>query len=142
MNTFNAAFDMPATAEQAIAVLERWGEPLTMTFSAERAKQCARLLRDAWHGKSKDASVSAVLAEVDRAVAKFPTWPTDPLHALGVLHEEVGELSKAVLQQVYEPWKNKAADVRDEAVQAAAMALRFAASLDTYVYSKSEQHEQ
>jgi len=140
--TFNAAFDMPATAEQAIAVLERWGDPLVMTFSAARAKQAARLLADAWHAKSIDASVCAVLAEVDRATAKFPTWPTDPLHALGVLHEEVGELSKAVLQQVYEPHKNKPADVRDEAIQAAAMALRFAASLDVYDYTGSAQHQQ
>lgn len=25
-----------------------------------------------------------VKAELDRAVAKFPTWPTDPLHAVAV----------------------------------------------------------
>lgn len=84
----------------------------------------------------------AILAEVMRATAKFPTWPTDPLHALGVLHEEVGELSKEVLQLVYEPHKTSPAKVREEAIQAAAMALRFAMSLDAYAYTPGPQHEQ
>jgi hypothetical protein len=35
-------------------------------------------------------SVRAVLAELDRATRKFPTWPTDPLHAVAVLGEEAG----------------------------------------------------
>lgn len=83
-----------------------------------------------------------VLAELERATVKFPTWPTDPLHALGVLHEEVGELSKEVLQLVYEPHKTSPAKVREEAIQAAAMALRFAMSLDTYEYAPGPQHAQ
>lgn len=82
-----------------------------------------------------------VFAELGRAVAKFPTWPTDPLHALGVLHEEVGELSKEVLQLVYEPHKTSPAKVREEAIQAAAMALRFVLSLDAYDYTPGVQHE-
>jgi len=83
-----------------------------------------------------------VFAELGRAVAKFPTWPTDPLHALGVLHEEVGELSKEVLQLVYEPNKTSLAKVREEAIQAAAMALRFVLSLDVYDYTPGAQHAQ
>lgn len=86
--------------------------------------------------------VPELLAELDRAMTKFPTWPTDPLHALGVVNEEVGELSKAVLQAVYEPEKNPLAAVKSEAVQAAAMCLRFMASLDRYVYAKCDQHTQ
>ena len=35
-----------------------------------------------------------ITAELARAVKKFPTWPTDPLHALAVLGEEFGELTK------------------------------------------------
>lgn len=83
-----------------------------------------------------------VLAEVRRATAKFPTWPTDPLHALGVLAEEYGELSRCVVQAVYEPHKNGEGELRKEAIQTAAMALRFVASLDRYVYTPSEQHSQ
>lgn len=86
--------------------------------------------------------VTEVLAELERATRKFPTWPDDPLHAVAVLNEEVGELNKAVLQQVYEPHKNPAGAVRSEAVQAAAMALRFIASIDRYTFTGSQQHEQ
>lgn len=88
-------------------------------------------------------SISAeVVSELERAIAKFPTWPSDPLHAVGVLGEEYGELVKAVLQHTYEPHKSTVADVRGEAIQTAAMALRFAASLDFYTYAPCTQHDQ
>lgn len=38
-----------------------------------------------------------VMDEVRRATQKFPTWPNDPLHAVAILGEEFGELTKAVL---------------------------------------------
>ena len=83
-----------------------------------------------------------MLNEVEAAVEKFPTWPTDPLHALAVLGEEYGELNKAVLQYTYEPHKTSLKEIETEAVQTAAMALRFLISLNTYQYKKSEQHKQ
>lgn len=84
-----------------------------------------------------------VRAELARAVEKFPTWPTDPFHALAVLGEEFGELTKAVLQHTYEPHKGVTAeDIRDEAIQTAAMALRLAMSLPCYQYRKAPQHSQ
>lgn len=84
-----------------------------------------------------------VQAELARAVAKFPTWPTDPLHALAVLGEEFGELTKAMLQHTYEPHKGVTAqDIHDEAIQTAAMALRLAMSLPCYQYRKAPQHSQ
>ncbi|MHB8953537.1 MAG: nucleoside triphosphate pyrophosphohydrolase family protein [Pirellulaceae bacterium] len=88
------------------------------------------------------AEVQPVLDELARAKAKFPTWPTDPLHALAVLGEEFGELTKAIIQRVYEPHKSTAEDVRTEAIQTAAMALRFVASLDAYSFCPSLQHIQ
>lgn len=88
------------------------------------------------------AGVNEVLAEVYRATDKFPTWPTDPLHAVAVLGEEYGELNKAVLQAVYEPHKSSPADVREEAIQCAAMAVRFLMSLQMYRYEECEQHLQ
>jgi hypothetical protein len=81
-------------------------------------------------------------AETMRACTKFPTWPSDPLHALAVLGEEYGELTKAVLQMTYEPHKTSANEVRNEAIQTAAMAIRFLVSLDEYIYRSSEQHRQ
>lgn len=88
------------------------------------------------------SAVDTVIAEVSRATQQFPTWPTDPLHALAVLGEEYGELNKAMLQLTYEPHKTSARDVREEAIQTAAMALRLVMSLDRYEYQPCPQHEQ
>lgn len=84
----------------------------------------------------------AVEQEMDRAVEKFPGWPSDPLHALAVLQEEVGELTKAMLELTYEPWKTSHEQVRAEAMQVCAMALRLALSLRRYDYRGCEQHIQ
>lgn len=86
--------------------------------------------------------INQITAEAVRATRKFPTWPNDPLHALAVLGEEFGELTKAMLQLTYEPHKTTAEEVRLEAIQTAAMALRLAMSLETYEYRKCEQHVQ
>ncbi|MBN9691332.1 MAG: hypothetical protein J0M24_13935 [Verrucomicrobia bacterium] len=80
--------------------------------------------------------------ELDRATSKFPTWPTDPLHAVGVVAEEMGELQREVLQLTYEPTKSTKESVRKEAIQLAAMSLRFLMSLDQYEYSPGPQHQQ
>lgn len=83
-----------------------------------------------------------VMKEIRAATTKFPTWPTDPLHAIAVLGEEYGELQKAVLQSIYEPHKSSSEDVRNEAIQTAAMAIRFLLSLDSYKYQRGQQHAQ
>lgn len=83
-----------------------------------------------------------IINEVKRATWKFPTWPTDPLHALAVLGEEFGELTKEVVQLTYEPHKTSPEEVRKEAIQTAAMALRFAMSLDQYRFAPGHQHAQ
>jgi NTP pyrophosphatase (non-canonical NTP hydrolase) len=86
--------------------------------------------------------IEQITAEVARATVKFPTWPTDPLHALAVLGEEYGELTKAMLQLTYEPHKTTTEEVRSEAIQTAAMALRLAMSLERYRYAPCHQHSQ
>jgi hypothetical protein len=83
-----------------------------------------------------------IMNEVGRSTDKFPTWPTDPLHALAVLGEEYGELNKAMLQLTYEEHKTGPREVRSEAIQTAAMAIRLAMSLDTYEYTPCKQHSQ
>ena len=85
---------------------------------------------------------SEIRNEVERAMKKFPTWPTDPIHAVAVIVEEVGELQKAVLQAVYEPNKGSRPNIRAEAIQAGAMCYRFLMSLDKYEYYHAKQHEQ
>lgn len=83
-----------------------------------------------------------IYEELDRAITKFPTWPTDPLHAVSIIGEEFGELTKAVLQLIYEPHKTNLKEVRSEAIQTAAMAIRFVRSLDIYRYTQQPQHIQ
>jgi len=86
--------------------------------------------------------IDQIITEVTKATQKFPTWPTDPLHALAVLGEEFGELTKDMLQLTYEPHKTTLDNVRTEAIQTAAMAVRLAMSLDRYNYQRSPQHVQ
>lgn len=89
-----------------------------------------------------DSAIRDILTEFHAATANFPQWPTDPLHALAVVQEEVGEVQKEVLQLTYEPHKSSVEKVRKEAIQMAAMSLRFLLSLDAYKYAPGEQHEQ
>lgn len=87
-------------------------------------------------------TIDDIIMELQRAIKKFPAWPDDPLHALAVLGEEYGELTKEVLQLTYEPHKTSLEKVKTEAIQTAAMALRFVASLEQYKYVPSMQHPQ
>jgi len=80
-------------------------------------------------------TIDDIMDEVARAVDKFPRWPTNPFHALAILGEEKGELDKSVVQWVGEARKGVTeGDVRAEAVQTAAMAVRFLVSLDAGAY--------
>jgi NTP pyrophosphatase (non-canonical NTP hydrolase) len=68
-------------------------------------------------------AIAMVLEELEIAKYKFPEWPTDPVHQAAIVAEESGELVRAVLQTTYEPHKD--ANPIKEAVQTAAMAIRF-----------------
>jgi hypothetical protein len=77
-----------------------------------------------------------VSQELRAAIEKFPQWPDDMLHALAIVGEEFGELTKDVLQFHYEPHKGKTeATIRAEAVQTLCMLHRFLNSLDTGRYT-------
>lgn len=103
-----------------------------------------------------DAIYAEIKQELSKAITKFPTWPTDPLHAAGVVNEEVGEISEAfdkiniavgklnktILQAMYEKHKSSIDDVRKEAIQSGAMILRFLRSMDVYDFTPGHQHEQ
>ena len=102
----------------------------------------AHRTREAGDGRTACAGYADIMAEVEKATTKFPTWPTDPLHALAVLGEEYGELLKETVQATYEPHKSDRAAVRREAIQTAAMAVRFLMSLNAYEYTRGAQHEQ
>lgn len=139
--------ELPPCGEWVMAMSAITGKVMPL-FVLERDDEEYVQLRQrftAWHRITPaigSTYLLDVLSEVTRATAKFPTWPTDPLHAVAVLGEEFGELTKAVLQSVYEPHKVSPGDVRSEAIQTAAMALRFLASLDQYDYIACAQHQQ
>jgi hypothetical protein len=82
-----------------------------------------------------EACMEAVKAEVERAQKLHPVWPSDPLHALAILGEEFGELTRAMVQLTYETEKvSSPACVAEEALQTAAMALRLMLHLNDYLY--------
>lgn len=56
--------------------------------------------------------------------------------------EESGELGKAVNEAVYEPHKSTPDDVKAEAIQTAAMAIRFLRSMHCYEWTPGKQHKQ
>ena len=89
-----------------------------------------------------DEAIEAIREEVAKATAKFPTWPTDVIHAAAVVGEEAGELGKACLEATYEKPKSSPADCEMEAIQTGAMAVRFLMSLEHYDYTPGWQHSQ
>jgi len=92
--------------------------------------------------QSMESLFLRIMDEVERATKKFPEWPNDPLHALAVLGEEYGELTKEMLQLTYEPHKTNHERVEAEAIQTVAMAVRLAMSLSRYHYIPGHQHRQ
>lgn len=73
--------------------------------------------------------VEDVFEELRFAEGKFPAWPDDPRHACLVVAEECGELVCAVNDRDAEYGKSDQSSdekVYKEAIQTAAMALRFA----------------
>ena len=75
----------------------------------------------------KKMAIIALLEELERAEAKFPWWPTDPIHAAAIVAEEAGELIRAALRETYEGAED---EMVTEAIQTGAMALRFIINAD------------
>lgn len=76
-----------------------------------------------------------VLKELRRAKKVHPSWPDHIVARAAIVAEESGELVRAALQYKYEPAKEglakgaQLAAMRKEAIQTAAMALRFLENL-------------
>ena len=79
-------------------------------------------------------ATAVILQEYLRARKLHPCWPTDAVHAVNVITEEVGELAKDANDF---HWRGGSsadrAGMRDEAIQVGAMAVRFLANLNGYV---------
>jgi len=81
--------------------------------------------------------VQELLTELARAEKKHPKFPIDPVHASSVLNEEAGELVKAALEYTYEGADFD--EMRKEAIQTGAMAIRFLLNMPSMVKSPSKQ---
>ena len=68
--------------------------------------------------------------EIIKAKKHFPWWPEDPVHAAAIVAEEAGELVQASLQFTYE--NGSIIAMEKEAIQTAAMAIRFLEKISEY----------
>ncbi len=68
--------------------------------------------------------------EYNKAIKKYPDWPTDPIHAAALLGEECGELVQACNDFYYDNGSLK--NMVLEAAQAGAMVIRFLYNIKTY----------
>ncbi len=77
----------------------------------------------------------AIELEVRRSKKKFPGWPDHPAAQAGIVCEEAGELMQACLKWKYERSKNlndqklQQQQMREEAIQTAAVSIRFLENL-------------
>lgn len=71
----------------------------------------------------KEKAIDDIFSARPSSEKIHPGFPEDPIHAAAIVAEENGELQQAVLQWVYEGGRETA--VYEEAIQTAAMALRF-----------------
>ena len=74
------------------------------------------------------AIIKEVREEMDRAEAKFPGWPVDPIHGAAIVAEEAGEALQAALDYYYD--RSDERPLRKELIHTAAMALRFLKNFD------------
>jgi NTP pyrophosphatase (non-canonical NTP hydrolase) len=85
----------------------------------------------AWGYMHLKVAIDLILAELESAIAKHTTWPSDAVHASAILAEEVGELVQATLNFSYstnttvECQTEHKTRMISEAMQIGAMALRF-----------------
>lgn len=83
------------------------------------------------------AIISEIREEMDRAEAKFPGWPVDPVHGAAIVAEEAGEALQAALDYFYGRSDERA--LRKELIQTAAMALRFLKNFDISILAQKHR---
>lgn len=68
-------------------------------------------------------ALKKITEELLRARKMHPSWPEDSIHQAAIVQEEAGELIRAALQHEFDDADKQLMET--EAIQAAAMALRF-----------------
>lgn len=80
--------------------------------------------------KSNGEICEEIIAEVFRAEAKHPFWPSDIIHQAAIVAEESGELVRASLNHHYESFTTESyQEIRKEAIQTAATCIRLLKNL-------------
>lgn len=87
-------------------------------------------MKDSEITDNEEVIINQIMRELGRAEIKFPQWPEDIIHADAIINEEKGELTRAVIQYSYEIGDLE--EIRKEAIQTAAMCIRFLKRIDTY----------
>jgi hypothetical protein len=85
------------------------------------------------------SSLTPVLKELKKAKEKFPWWPTDPHRAFNIVAEEAGELVRELNMICDEPERSSVERAKKEAVQLAAMSIRFLENFKFYKCEKSRR---
>lgn len=67
-------------------------------------------------------NLSLIVAELEAAKEKHPDYPGDMFRQVAIIHEELGEVTKAILHNIYEDGPSE--DIKKELIQTAAMCVR------------------
>ncbi len=89
-----------------------------------------------------DTILAKIKEEVISSLKKHPKWPDDPFHALSILGEEFGEVSKALLEHFGTNQDIRLDDIRMELIQLGAMCVRMLDGLDKVplrIYDKRKE---
>lgn len=81
--------------------------------------------------------VIEVLAELERAETIHQNYPTNTFKALAIWQEEIGEVTKALLD--FEDKGASPEDIKTEAIQAIAMGFRFLKNLREAEFATDKQ---
>lgn len=71
-----------------------------------------------------DDVMELILDELKKAEIKHPGWPSDKIHAVGIILEEGGEAMKEAIDITYHAEGGSDEKYRTELAQTAAMAIR------------------
>ena len=79
-----------------------------------------------------------VLLKLDEMKVKYPEWPSNPLYAASMIGKEYSQLIADVLCLVLKSDYSKISDVKENAIQTAAVCLRFLLNINSYQFDQNQ----
>ena len=74
--------------------------------------------------------IDLIICELKKAEEKHPGWPTDRIHAVSIITEEVGEAMREAIDITYFPQNGSEERLIKELAQIGAMAIRALKSIE------------